>query len=166
MQTLISAVIFLVVFGSILFLAYATTKYIGTRTSKIMKGKHIDIIETVSLGFDSRLHLVKAGEEFVLISSSGKNVQLLTTVRIDNYSADEEKLQNGTFNFKEVFDKYIQGFKGRQNNNKSFTESLNSESKSNSENEVFRHNLVKLRTITSGIEKHMTVDGDEYTNEK
>jgi len=55
-----------------LFLAYVTTKFIGTRTNKIVKGKYIKIIETVNLGFDSRLHLVKAGEEFVLISTCGK----------------------------------------------------------------------------------------------
>jgi len=63
METFISAVMFTVVFGSVLFLAYVTTKFIGTRTNKIVKGKYIKIIETVNLGFDSRLHLVKAGEE-------------------------------------------------------------------------------------------------------
>jgi len=41
METFISAVMFTVVFGSVLFLAYVTTKFIGTRTNKIVKGKYI-----------------------------------------------------------------------------------------------------------------------------
>lgn len=163
MQTLISAVIFLIVFGSVLFLAYVTTKFIGTRTNRIMKGRHVSIVETVSLGFDSKLHLIKVGEEFVLVSTSGKNTQLLTKVQLDDYSMEEAKTSNN-FNFKDIFDKYIYSFKDKQGS-KSFLNAKNSEQTSNKESQVFSRNLNKLRSITTGFGMHKTEDGDEYTNE-
>ena len=101
MDELKSAILFIVVFGFILLLAYITTKFVGTRTSRIAKGKHIDIIETISLGFDSRLHLIKAGEEYVLISTSGKNTRLLTRVNMGDYSPKENEKEMSHFNEQE-----------------------------------------------------------------
>lgn len=168
MQTFISALVFIVVFGSILFLAYVTTKYIGTKTGKSMKGKYINIVDSVSLGLDSKLHLIKVGEQFVLISSSGKNIQLLQTIQMDSVSALEgENVSNSSFDFRDIFDKYLQGFKGIQSKKITDKEKNNeSESKSNPQKEVFKNNLVKLKTITSAISGQTLRDGDENTNEK
>jgi len=62
------------------------------------------------LGFDSRLHLVKAGEEFVLISTCGKNVQMLAKVKLEGYYSDEAEETENDFKFREIFSKYAQGF--------------------------------------------------------
>ncbi|HHV29879.1 flagellar biosynthetic protein FliO [Acetivibrio mesophilus] len=164
MQTFISAVMFFIVFGSVLFLAYVTTKFIGTRTNRIIKGKYVKIIETVNLGFDSKLHLVKAGDEFVLISTSGKNVQVLTKVELDAYSADETETGDNSFKFKEVFGKYIQGFaKNREEIPFSEAESGDKEQSGNSP--VFNANLDRLRRITASIASHKAEDGEGNTNE-
>lgn len=165
MESLISAVLFLIVFGSILFLAYVTTKFIGTGTNKMMKGRYINIIETVNLGFDSKLHLVKVGPDFVLISTSGKNTCFLTKVELEEYSDNEEKASNNSFNFKNVFDKYFQGFKDKQEN-KNFTSVLNKENREILNERVFNKNLKRLKDISTGISLHKTEDGEEYTNEK
>ena len=159
---LISFFVFVIVFGSILFLAYVTTRFIGNKSGRALKGKHINIVETVSLGLDSRLHLVKIGEEFVLISASGKNVQMLTKVNIDGYYEEQNSNGGNSFDFKEIFEKYIQNFKGRQNSKEDLRAQ---EDKNSSDDNSFQRNLVKLRNITSGIGKHYTPGGDENTNE-
>ncbi|WP_010249119.1 flagellar biosynthetic protein FliO [Acetivibrio cellulolyticus] len=157
---LISIFVFVIVFGSILFLAYVTTKFVGNKSGRAMKGKYVNIVETVSLGLDSKLHLVKIGEEFVLISASGKNVQLLTKVDMGGYTEEEISGSGNSFDFKEIFEKYIQNFKGKQ----STKGDVKSEDSSSNEDKSFRHNLEKLKTITSRVGKYDTKGGDENTN--
>ncbi|GAE88978.1 flagellar biosynthetic protein FliO [Acetivibrio straminisolvens] len=164
MQTFISAVMFTIVFGSVLFLAYVTTKFIGAKTNGIIKGKYIKVIETVNLGLDSKLHLVKAGEEFVLISTCGKNVQILTKVQLDEYSSDETEESDNSFNFKEFFNKYVQGF-SKNREGTSFFKSESGERGKTGNSPVFNSNLNRLRKITANIASYKTVDGEEYTNE-
>lgn len=164
MQTLMNAVMFFVVFGSVLFLAYVTTKFIGTRTNRIIKGKYIKIIETVNLGFDSKLHLVKAGDEFVLISASGKNVQILSKVKLDDYSSQEVENGDNNFNFKDIFDKYKQGFNWKQGGIPFFN-AKGSENEGTDNSQVFNANLNRLKEITACIASQKTEDGDENTNE-
>ncbi|NLU27034.1 MAG: flagellar biosynthetic protein FliO [Hungateiclostridium thermocellum] len=164
METFISAVMFTVVFGSVLFLAYVTTKFIGTRTNKIVKGKYIKIIETVNLGFDSRLHLVKAGEEFVLISTCGKNVQMVAKVKWEGYYSDEAEETENDFKFREIFSKYAQGF-SKKMEGMSFFKAESGEKEQTGSVPVFNTNLNRLKKITASIASYKTEDGEEYTNE-
>ncbi|HOM02068.1 MAG TPA: flagellar biosynthetic protein FliO [Acetivibrio sp.] len=150
MQTFISAVMFTIVFGSILFLAYVTTKFIGTKTNRIVRGKYIKIIETVNLGFDSKLHLVKAGDEFILVSACGKNIQILTKVQLGDYSSEEEEQGDNVFNFKEFFNKYAQGF-SKNREGISFFKSESGEKDKAGSTPVFNSNLNRLRKITASI---------------
>lgn len=159
---LISFFVFVIVFGSILFLAYVTTKFIGNKSGRIAKGKHINIVETVSLGLDLKLHLIKIGDEFFVISASGKNVQMLTKVNMNDYSEEEITSTQNSFDFKEIFEKYIQNLKGKQNGKGD----LNSDEGKNAvKDNSFRSNLVRLRNITSNIGKQDTTGGDENANE-
>ncbi|NSW89873.1 MAG: flagellar biosynthetic protein FliO [Firmicutes bacterium] len=90
------------IFSSILFLAYITTRYLASKAGKIAKGKYLNIIETVALGKDRYLHLIKVGNDFMLISSSGKGIELLSRVNIDNYVENMDNRQN-TFTFNNIF---------------------------------------------------------------
>lgn len=159
---LISFFVFVIVFGSIIFLAYVTTRFIGNKSGKAMKGKHINIVETVSLGLDLKLHLVRVGEEFVLISASGKNVQMLSKVHIEGYYEEESSVSDNPFDFKEIFEKYLQNIKGKQNNKEDVK---NEQLKNGIDDSSFRRNLDKLRSITSGNRKLYATGGDENTNE-
>jgi len=47
--------------------------------------------------------LVKAGEEFVLISTCGKNVQMLAKVKLEGYYSDEAEETENDFKFREIF---------------------------------------------------------------
>lgn len=160
---LISFLVFAIVFGSIIFLAYVTTKFIGNKSGRAMKGKYINIVETVSLGIEGRLHLVKVGEEFVLISVSGKNIQLLSKVNINSYSEERSLESDNTFAFKEIFERYIQNFKGRQNIDKDMK---SEENRDRIDDNRFQQNIKKLRKITAENGKRYATGGDENTNEK
>ena len=156
-------ILFLLGFGSILFLTYITTRYIAAKSNKALKGRNIQIVETVSLGLDKRIHLVKAGNQYILISSTSKNIEFLSNVNIEeaeNKTQEMPGLQNA-FNFKEIFDKYTGAYRNR---NENLTEKAD-ESAGEAETKKFSTNLRRLRSIihrTDQVEK----DGDDITNEK
>jgi flagellar biogenesis protein FliO len=60
------------------------------------------------LGTDKRLHLVKAGNGYVLIATTSKTVEFLTKVELDEEAAQETvPVENGfQFDFKSMFEKY------------------------------------------------------------
>lgn len=156
-------ILFLLGFGSILFLTYVTTKYIAGKSNKALKGKNIKIVETISLGLDKRIHLVKAGNQCILISSTSKHIEFLSNVNIEeteNRTPEITGLQN-VFNFKELFDKYTGAYRNRNDN---LTEKLD-ESADDAETKKFSTNLGKLRSIIHRTDQ-VGKDGDDITNEK
>ena len=165
--TLFKGFVYLIGFGSILFLTYITTRYIGSRANKVARGKYISTVDTVTIGLNKQLHLIKVGEQFVLISSSGKNIEFLTNVTLDNFEAENKSVNSGTFDFKNVLDKYFVNLKGKK------VTKLSDESErqlkkqdNNSFAENFKGNLFKLRSITSKVDKSVNGYGDENADEK
>ena len=73
------------IFCLITYLAYITTRYIAGKTGAASKGKHIRIIETTILGKDKQLLLIKAGGEYLLLSSSGKDIGLIKEIKLEEY---------------------------------------------------------------------------------
>lgn len=156
-------------FGSILFLAYVTTRYVGTRTRKAMAGKHVAIIETVSIGMDKRLHLVKAGEQYLLIASTSKTVEFISEIRLNEEenteNADTSSIVPNLFDFKSFFEKYAGMYRNRKNGIARKPVDADNVS-AHPEGEQFRNNLDRLMNITREYEKHGTKNGDGFTNEK
>ena len=139
--------IFVIIFGSLLFVAYVVTRYVGNKTSKVMKGKHISIVETVSLGLDKQLYLLKAGEQFILISSCGKHIEFLTTVKLDSFESEGILDTGEGFNFKNFFEKYLQTFVNRKDSKEQKENPVNNggQPAKSAESNVFKSNLNKLR---------------------
>lgn len=142
----------LIAFGAILFLVVITTKFVGGKANKAMRGRYINIVETISLGIDKQLHLVRVGEQFLLIASSGKNVEFLSNVRLDDYKIEEASENNALFDFKDLFDKYLQNF-NRKKVNESDIKTGNEEIKGTLEGDNFRNNLNRLKNINTGTPK-------------
>lgn len=158
---LISLFVFVIVFGAILFLAYATAKVLGNKSGRAMRGRYIKTIESISLGVDGKLHLVKVGEEFVLLSASGKSIQFLTKVDIEGF-AEEETYECEPFPFKEMLNKCISSFKRKDINGDTLETNAYMSSIGN---DGMRKNLDKLKKITSRNRKLYATGGDENTNE-
>jgi flagellar protein FliO/FliZ len=156
----------LLALGSILFLAYVTTKYIGKKSKKASRGNYIQVIETISLGMDKQLLLVKVAEQYVLISSSGKNIQFLTNINLDEYETQNStENYNGVFDFKGLYDKYVLGFKDKKNN-KFAEKDLSEDQFEPVEKDTIKSNLSRLRNITGLMNTKGKKDGVENTNEK
>lgn len=152
--------------GSVLFLVAITTKYIGTRTKKAMQGRYINVIETVNVGLDKQICLLKAGDDFVLIALSGKTITHLTTVSISDFEEDNESLQNdSTFDFKSFFENYLNNFNAAKKEKKPSNKRIEEISETSGK-ELFRENLNRLKRVTSRNKRTGTENGVEDTDEK
>jgi flagellar protein FliO/FliZ len=162
-DTFFQGLLFVIVFGSLLFLAVIATRFIGGRAKQSMKGKYISIVDTVSLGgMDKKLHLIKVGSEFVLVSVSMKSIEYLTTVKIDDFDTNDTHQDNNDFDFKKYFDNYFKlikiGTPKKNPERDTQTEQIQRRS--------IKNNLDRIRNMTSAMDKIDVLDGDENTNEK
>ena len=67
---IVSLLTILIALGSVCFLAFITTKFIGKKSGGIMKSKHMKVIDSLSMGFDKTLYLIQVGKQYVLMCSS------------------------------------------------------------------------------------------------
>ena len=152
----------LIVFAAMLFLAYVTTRYIAGKAGSAMKGRYLSIVESLSIGPDKQLHIVKAGGQYILIASAGKSIEYLASLSMEEVIGEQAAEINNGFDFKIFFDKYLQNFK---KSSRAELKTNDSETKIKLEGEVFKSNLTKLKTINFKVSDQIKNDGDENTNE-
>lgn len=158
----------LLAFGSVLFLAVITTKYLGRKSKKSAQGQYISIVETISLGMDKQIHLMKVGEEFVLVATAGKSINYLTTIKLDASEVEDKASKSeGAFEFKGFLEKYIQGFKKKTEKKKQEPEISNMDTGRFSGGDVFKSNLSRLRSLSENkIDKQNSEGRGLDTNDK
>jgi len=165
MDFLLEGLLYIIVFSCILFLAYVTTRFVAGRSIKAMKGKYMNVVETISLGMDKRLHLVKVGEQYILISTSGKSVEFIKEVRLKDFEETAaEPAPSGSFDFKSFFEKYVQLYR-----DKKITKKAGSNPDGSTEGEHtgrIKNNLNRLREINQRISAQVKNDGEVDTNDK
>lgn len=98
--------------AAVSFLAYITTKFIGNKTAQNLKGKLIQVVDMLSLGFDKNIYLVKVQNNFILLHSSPKGLEYICNVEITDIEEVDENLKNKTEGimqnpFENLFKKYI-----------------------------------------------------------
>ncbi|MBR1443993.1 MAG: flagellar biosynthetic protein FliO [Firmicutes bacterium] len=81
----------IVVFVFILFLAYYSTKLIARAKAGGITRGNIKIIETLSLGINASLQIIKVGEKFFLISVTKDNINLISEIDEDKLKINENK---------------------------------------------------------------------------
>jgi flagellar protein FliO/FliZ len=163
----LKVLLLLIGFCSLLFLTYVTTRYIGGRQNKAMKSKNISVVETVALGLDKRLHLVKAGKKYIMIATTSKHVEFLTTVTLEEPSPEEQVVtqeNTGLFDFKSLFEKYMGSYRVKKGKENRYSE--NETQQDISENHDFKSNLGRLKTIVQKKEFQARENGDDFTNEE
>ena len=159
-------------FASILFLAAVAARYIGSKARKTLKGRYISIVESVSLGLDKNLYLVKVGEQFILIASAGKNIEYLTTVELDESQMEEASQSSDVFNFKNFFEKYLQVYRnkrderGRKDDVDSGMKFADSDIAGQKGGERFKSNLDRLKAVNKKINARDKKGGDDITDEE
>ncbi len=95
----------LIIFVFILAATYYATKFVSSKANRMMQGKHMRIVETISIGTDKKIILLKAGEKYLLISSSGKNMEFLTEIEIED-AVEEDILKPSVpkVDFRRIFE--------------------------------------------------------------
>jgi len=153
----------------VLILLLFTTKYLAYKSKKMLKGNYMQIVESLSLGVNNRLHLIKVDKEFIIISATNKNVEFLARVNINDY--EEEELINPlseVIDFKSLLKKSINGsnFKNqaRRESEVKADDILKQKPTGTDEiqnsNITFKENLEKLKHLTK------TINGKRSENEQ
>ena len=149
----------LLAFIVVMAILLLTTKYLAYKSKKMMKGNYMKIIESLSLGVNNRLHLVKVDKEFFILSATNKNVEFLARVNISDF--EEEDIKNPiseVIDFKSVLKKYVSGFS--LGNSATISEAKQSEpaidikvqnSELNSNDSVFKSNLERLKHLSDNM---------------
>ena len=152
---------FIIFFAATLFLAYVSTKLLGSKVSKGMRGKHLRVIDSIGLGFDKQIHLIKVGEQMLLVSSSNKDLKFMTLLDNDIVKLTKEEFveQVQQTSIDNVFKSYLEMFK---NMSKKADKTEMQEVSKDDENK-FNNNLNKLKGIFSKIKSEK--NGDEKPNE-
>lgn len=162
-RSIVNLFFFLLFFSAILFLAYVSTKLLGSRALKGMKGQHLKIIDTITLGFDKQIYLVKIGEQLLLVSSSNKSIQFLTLLDNNLVRISEEDIKMheevSVPKTENVFKNYLDMFKNINKKSNDSMPGIGSETESNQ----FNQNLNKIKNIFSKINSEK--NGDEKPNE-
>jgi flagellar protein FliO/FliZ len=79
-STIYGILYFIFMSAVILVAAYYVTKFVATKGLNTASNKNLKVIETVHLGVDKSLLLVKVGEQYLLLGSTQKTINLLTEV--------------------------------------------------------------------------------------
>lgn len=95
----------IIVFIGVLVLAYYSTKWIASSRFNFRKSSNVKIIESISVGYQSTIQLVKVGSKFFLIGVTKESVTFLTEV--DEEINEENDKQNDS---KIPFEKYLQDY--------------------------------------------------------
>lgn len=118
----VSLLTILIALGSVCFLAFITTKFIGKKSGGLIKSKHMKVIDSLSMGFDKTLYLIQVGRQYVLMCSSVKGFDFICNVdeaMIDINSINTEPAKKGNFG------KYFDFFKVSENNSSIEEHSIN-----------------------------------------
>jgi len=98
----------LFILGCVCFLAFVMTKFVGKKSMNVMKSKYMKVIDSLSMGFDRTIYLVKVGQQYVLMYSSAKGFEFICNV--DSNMISEDVISNTDSN-ENSFSKYFDFFK-------------------------------------------------------
>jgi len=92
------------------FLAFIMTKFIGNKSKSAMKSKYMRVVDTMAMGFDKTLYLVKVGEQYIIMCSSQKGFDYICSLNND-FSIRETNVESEEANTTKGFSKYFDFFK-------------------------------------------------------
>lgn len=141
----------LIIFAAVLFIAWLTTKLLGRKMAGASKNKFMRIVETLPIGMDRCLYLVKAGDQFFLFYATRKNMQLVSEIKIDEEALavhDEAAGNSNGFEFRRIFDFYSGlGKRGKQSESKDVGSKLQQEPSDQHQAGGLSENIQKLRRL-------------------
>ena len=92
------------------FLAFIMTKFIGNKSKSAMRSKYMRVVDTMAMGFDKTLYLVKIGEQYIVMCSSQKGFDYICSLNND-FSVRETNVESEEVRTNKGFAKYFDFFK-------------------------------------------------------
>lgn len=126
-------VYYIIMFALILVAAYYVTKFLAKKGMAQSKSKSMKLVESMPLGADKSLHIVKVGAQYFLIGSAAKNMFMMSELNEDKLMLGYE---DDSFNLNGIeIESYEDGFEA-----KDFSSYLDS----------MKKNLTKLKSMVRG----------------
>ena len=76
----------LLIFAFVLVITYLTSKWIGGYQKQSMRNKNLQILESIGIGANKSICLLKAGEEYLVVAIGKDEVTLLTKLTKEQLS--------------------------------------------------------------------------------
>ncbi len=92
----------------VLALSYFSTRFIASAKKSAQNGANIRVIETISMGVNMSIMLVKAGEKCMLLGVTKERITFLAEVSPEDITAPQSE-----GSFKHPFEKYLEAFKSK-----------------------------------------------------
>lgn len=92
----------ILIFIFVMFLAYYFTKFISNSKYGALKNSNLKIVESISVGPQSYLHIVRAGEKLILIGVTKERVSYLCEIDKDSLNLEEKE-----DNFQKTLENFI-----------------------------------------------------------
>ena len=99
--------VFVVTFVAVIILAIVATKFIANTKFKTFSNRNIKVIESVAIGQQSALTLVKLGEKHLLLGVTKERITHLCDVDQDDLILQEQEPYGVNMPFKKYLDKYL-----------------------------------------------------------
>lgn len=102
---------YVLIFGSILYLAYIASRLVGKKTSASMQSRHMQVVEQISLGLDRRLLLIRVGSEYFVFLCGKKEFKQVARVNLDKEEVqeqtEEKSADSPVFDFRQILDRVM-----------------------------------------------------------
>lgn len=89
-STFLYVVIMLVVLAG----AYFTTKLLSGKTSRLMKGKYINVLDRMIIAKDKQILLIEVGDKHLLIGVTNQSVNIIETVDKEGLDTGKDEAQD------------------------------------------------------------------------
>lgn len=154
MEDFLTVLGLLIVFAAVLFLAWLTTKVLGKRMAGSIKNKNMRIVETLPIGMDRCLYLIRVGKKYFLFHGSRKSLEMVSEIELDEEAI--ENLENApentkVFDFKRIFDSYS-GLTRDKTTNSQDVEAESADEAQKEKPGTILGNIKKLQRLTQGKE--------------
>lgn len=136
------------IFCCVLYLAYIASRFIGKKFSNANHSKYMKVVDRISLGVDRQLLLIKIGTEYYLFMYGKRDFKMVAKVAIDDkedtdITLKEKEHGDSAFDFREIFDKYLNRNAKKSKRSSSNDGSLNSTDKT----DTLKENINKLKQM-------------------
>lgn len=100
-MTVFKTVIYIIIFIAVIIFAIRGTRYVAKKSQSLMKSKYIHIIDSVSVGQNTKLVIAKISNNIYIISISNNQVILIDKINTDTFMDGIDKSD---------FDQYLDHF--------------------------------------------------------